>query len=46
MSNHVHAILSTPENELSDVVRDFKDFTSKTIAKAIHDENESRRSGC
>lgn len=43
MSNHVHTILSTPENELSDVVRDFKSFTSKAIVKAIHEENESRR---
>lgn len=43
MSNHVHAILSTPETELSDVVRDFKGFTSKAIVKAIQDENESRR---
>jgi len=43
MSNHIHAILSTPENELSGVVRDFKGFTSKAIVKAIHDENESRR---
>lgn len=43
MSNHVHAILSTPENELSDVVRDFKGFTSKAIVKAVHEEKESRR---
>ena len=43
MSNHILAILSTPENELSGVVRDFKSFTSKAIVKAIHDENESRR---
>jgi|JI6StandDraft_1071083.scaffolds.fasta_scaffold97841_2 putative transposase len=43
MSNHVHAILSTPETALSDVVRDFKGFTSKAIVKTIHDENESRR---
>ena len=43
MSNHIHAMLSTRENELSGVVRDFKGFTSKAIVKAIHDENESRR---
>ncbi len=43
MSNHVHAILSTPETELSDVIRDFKGHTSKAIVKAVQQENESRR---
>jgi REP element-mobilizing transposase RayT len=42
MSNHIHCILST-ENNLSDIVRDFKKHTSKTILKAIVTENESRR---
>ncbi|MBP6313048.1 MAG: transposase [Flavobacteriales bacterium] len=43
MSNHVHAILSTPEGKLSDVVRDLKGHTSKAIFKAVQDETESRR---
>lgn len=43
MSNHVHAILSTPGTELSDVIRDFKGHTSKAIVKAVQQENESRR---
>ncbi|HNR55913.1 MAG TPA: transposase [Flavobacteriales bacterium] len=43
MSNHVHAILSTPEADLSDVIRDLKGHTSKAIVKAVQQENESRR---
>jgi REP element-mobilizing transposase RayT len=44
MSNHVHLIVSAREGNLSDVLRDFKKFTSKQVIKAI-DENkhESRR---
>lgn len=43
MSNHVHAILSTPERQLSDVVRDLKGFSSKAIVHAAQQESESRR---
>lgn len=44
MSNHVHLIVSARENNLSDVLRDFKKFTSKQIIKAITDnKQESRR---
>ena len=43
MSNHVHAILSTPEGKLSDVIRDLKGHTSKAIVAAVESENESRR---
>jgi REP element-mobilizing transposase RayT len=42
MSNHVHCILSTDLN-LSDIVRDFKKHTSKTILKEIENQKESRR---
>jgi REP element-mobilizing transposase RayT len=43
MSNHVHCIVSA-ENNLSDIVRDFKKFTSKEILKAIGDHiQESRK---
>lgn len=42
MSNHVHCILST-ENNLSDIVRDFKKHTSKAILKQIENPKESRR---
>ena len=43
MSNHVHCILSTTEFNLSDIVRDFKKYTSKAILKSIEGPHESRR---
>ena len=44
MSNHVHFILSARQGNLSDVVRDFKKFTSQKLVKAIADnKQESRR---
>ena len=42
MSNHVHCIVSTEAN-LSDIVRDFKKYTSKTILKEIESSTESRK---
>src|SRR4026208_1466920 len=43
MSNHIHTIWTAPDNNLSDVIRDFKTFTSKAITEAIETETESRR---
>jgi len=43
MSNHVHAIWQSGNNNLSDVIRDFKTFTSKAITNSIQEEPESRR---
>ncbi len=44
MSNHLHLIVAAKENNLSDVLRDFKKFTSKQIIKAIEEnKHESRR---
>ena len=44
MSNHAHSIISANENNVSDVLGDFKKFTSKKIIKAIKDHpGESRR---
>ena len=44
MSNHLHLIISAKEGNLSDVLRDFKKFTSKQLIKAIEDnKQESRR---
>ncbi len=46
MSNHMHLIISRKENgmQLSDIVRDFKKFTSSSIIKMIEGNNrESRR---
>lgn len=42
MSNHIHCILST-ENNLSDIIRDFKKHTSRAILKEINEQPESRR---
>jgi REP element-mobilizing transposase RayT len=45
MSNHLHLVCSVDEsNRLSDVVRDFKKYTSVNIIKAIiSNDRESRR---
>jgi len=44
MSNHLHMIASAGEDKcLSDILRDFKKYTSKEIVKAIHENPESRR---
>lgn len=44
MSNHLHLIAGVSVGNLSDVLRDFKKYTSKKIIKAIEDNpKESRR---
>jgi len=44
MSNHLHLILSAKNNDLSNLLRDFKKFTSKEIVSAISaNQHESRR---
>ena len=44
MSNHVHLLASVKENNLSDILRDFKKFTSKQLLAAIQaNEHESRK---
>lgn len=44
MSSHVHLIISTESGNLSDIMRDMKRHTSKTILKAIEENTqESRR---
>ncbi|MEN2398875.1 transposase [Flavobacterium sp. MC2016-06] len=43
MSNHIHLIVQSEEGELSDLLRDFKKFTSKSILDKIQNEPESRR---
>lgn len=43
MSNHLHLIASaTDEDNLSNILRDFKKFTSKAIIDAINENPESR----
>jgi len=43
MSNHIHTIWTALNSNLSDIVRDFKTFTSKAITESIESEPESRR---
>jgi REP element-mobilizing transposase RayT len=44
MSNHVHLIASAKNCDFSEILRDFKKFTSKQIIKAIEEnQHESRR---
>jgi putative transposase len=35
MTNHLHAILSSSKDDLSNIIRDFKKFTSTQIIEAI-----------
>jgi REP element-mobilizing transposase RayT len=42
MSNHIHLIIQSDKNKLSDLIRDFKKFTAKTILHKIETEPESR----
>ncbi|WP_222707272.1 REP-associated tyrosine transposase, partial [Pontibacter qinzhouensis] len=44
MSNHLHLIAAAEEGKrLSDLLRDFKKFTSRQLVEAIQQENESRK---
>ena len=44
MSNHVHLVVSAKNSDTSDILRDFKKFTSKQIIKAIEEHpGESRK---
>ena len=43
MSNHIHMIIQSQEATLSDLIRDFKKFTAKSILEKIQNSPESRR---
>ena len=44
MNNHCNLIINADNNNLSDIIRDLKKFTSKAIFKAIEkNDKESRR---
>ena len=43
MSNHIHMIVQSNDGKLSNLIRDFKKFTAKTILEKIQAEPESRR---
>lgn len=45
MSNHLHLLLRSKENDLSAIIRDFKKFTSRQLIKQIGEyDGESRKS--
>ena len=47
MSNHIHLIISVEENRsLSDVIRDFKKFTSVEILKEMASNSVESRKNC
>ena len=43
MSNPIHVIWQAKDENLSDLIRDFKTFTSKEIYRQIHAEVECRK---
>ena len=43
MGNHIHMIIQSQEAQLSDLIRDFKKFTAKSILEKIQNSPESRR---
>lgn len=43
MSNHVHLIAGAKEGNLSDILRDFKKYTSKQVLKAIQENPQESR---
>ena len=43
MSNHMHIIMQSSVGRISDLVRDFKKHTAKSVLRSIKEEPESRR---
>ena len=43
MSNHIHMIIQSEDEKLSELIRDFKKFTAKTVLDKIQAEKESRK---
>ena len=43
MSSHLHLIVSSKQNKLEDILRDFKTFTSKAITQQLITGNDSRK---
>ena len=41
--NHIHLIVQSKTGKLSDLIRDFKKFTAKSVLEKIQTEPESRR---
>ncbi|WP_305953218.1 transposase [Emticicia oligotrophica] len=43
MSNHIHVVMGSKNERLSDLVRDFKKFTAKNCINLIKTKPESRK---
>lgn len=43
MSNHIHIILQSETNKLSDTIKEFKSLTAKKILKTVKTDTENRR---
>ncbi len=43
MTNHIHLVVQSRDEKLSDLIRDFKKFTARNILNAIENNNESRK---
>ena len=43
MTNHLHMVVQSENGKLSDLIRDFKKFTARTILDTIESEPESRK---
>jgi putative transposase len=43
MSNHIHLLLRSDSNSLSNTIKEFKSFSAKQILKLIETGSESRR---
>jgi putative transposase len=43
MTSHLHLIVSSKKDNLENILRDFKSYTSKSIVKQIKDGNDSRK---
>jgi putative transposase len=43
MTSHLHLIIGSQQNKLSDIIRDFKVYTSKQIIEALKNGNNSRK---
>ena len=43
MSNHIHLLVKSNTDNLSNTLRDFKSYTSKVILQEIQNKNESRK---
>jgi REP element-mobilizing transposase RayT len=43
MSNHIHLLAQSETGDLSGIIRDFKNFTSRKFLEILNDGSESRR---